>query len=118
MYQQKKVLPTDPKWCAPRISADEIQKYVGRSVTLIGDASVAGADGSIEFQCIVSGQRFKVQNVNSSDLVTRNELQIFVDPSGNFYLESSTQLDDDFDAEAYKQLIGLIRNHHSSLFYC
>jgi len=110
------MVPTDPKWSAARISAEDADKFTGRSVTLVGQA-VGVDNGTATFQCLVSGKEFVVLRVQADQMTNINEIQCRVEATGNLVMETIVNLNDDFNAAAYKQLVTLIMGHHRSLFF-
>ena len=107
----------DPKWSAPRISAADVPKYVGRDVTLVGETKdLDMAAGFAAFQCIVSQVGFKVHSTPNGDFSKINEITVFVEHPDHLVYSSHGMLNDDFHAPNYAALLKLINTYHQDIF--
>lgn len=107
----------DPKWSAPRITAADLSKYIGRDVTLVGEAiSVDPASGTGQFNCIVTQIPFTVTGMQTTEVSKLNELTVYVESPTQLVVSSIGLLNDDFHAQVYGSLVKLIHTHHQDLF--
>ena len=102
---------------APRISGHSLSKYRGKYVTIVAQSLSMEQTGLLSATEVTSGMAIQVAGLTTTDLAMLNEFFVFVDEGGNLIYHSHSTFNDDFDIEAYKQLVTLIENHHHGLFY-
>ena len=107
-----------PHWASPRIPMSQAAQFAGKDVTFAGRA--LAMDGhSMSLQCLASGVNVEIIGVPPGlEVSTMNEVTCYVPENGQgpFHFCSVGMLNDDFDADVYKQLVTIIGKQRD-LFY-
>jgi hypothetical protein len=105
---------------APRISAADTSKFIGKQVTLVAEAQdYDEGNNNCEVRCIVSDLVVKINTVGTPSIqfAQINEIVVTVASDNSLSFVAMGQMHDEFDPKAYKQLVQLIGAHHQNLFY-
>lgn len=101
---------------APRISANDIDKYRGRYVTMVTEASEFGTP--LVTKDVITSKDVVIHSITDEGQLARiNEFFLFVEStSGDLIYHSNGTMPDDFDAKSYAELVRMSNNGYGHLF--
>lgn len=101
---------------APRISADDVDKYRGCYVAMVTEASEFSTP--LVTKDVITNKDVVIHNITDEGQLARiNEFFLFVEStSGDLMYHSNGTMPDDFDAKSYSELVRLMNNGYGHLF--
>lgn len=116
-FSQKKYMSQPPfNGVAPRITANDVNKYRGRYVTMVTEATEFNTP--LVTKDVITGKDVVIHNLADEGQLARiNEFFLFVDStSGDLLYHSNGTMPDDFDAKSYAKLVEFMGNGYGNMF--